>query len=150
MERKLWFLVGVLLCSGSSFSQTPIRDGGGGGDAHNCIERKVTQPPQTPGWPVIGLHNACSKEVLVYYCGTYDDLPNEWRCNGGGHKLGSGESTTWGDMDSLKFACTQPNSNRPDPSCSRWKMVWNAVYKESNQSPARPDVPKPPGAQSGR
>lgn len=155
MLGRFCLLTALVLSSSFLFAQGRVRDGSGGGEAHDCIERGVTPAtggaPGT-GWPVVALHNSCSKAVRVYYCGTVDNIPEQWRC--GQTQLDPGHSTTWAEMDTLKFACVQPgkgNNAPPDPSCSHWTMAWNAVYKDSNQNPTRPDgVPKPEPGGSAR
>jgi hypothetical protein len=158
-EMKVIFCTFCLLMySALAFAQGTIRDGSGGGDAHYCIRRGVTDSIKQGDairkapWPVVTLQNTCSEAVLVYFC-FKNDLPgDEWGCSIGS-ALEANQKTTWDLMDSHKLACVQPgggSSPQPDPSCSRWTLVWNAEYKASNKQPARPDVPKPQQAQSGR
>jgi|SRR5580700_2951116 hypothetical protein len=158
MEGRLWLLTAIILCSSLAFAQGQIRDGSGGGNAHYCIQRGVTDSIQRGDtihkapWPVVTLQNTCSEAVLVYFCYKNDLPDDEWGCGGPG-LFEANHKTTWEQMDELKLACVQPGSGsnpRPDPSCSGWTLVWNAEYKASNKQPARPDVPKPQHAQSGR
>jgi hypothetical protein len=147
----------LLLCSALGFAQETIRDGSGSGDAHYCIQRGVIDSIQQGDtirkapWPVVTLQNTCSQAVLVHFCFKNDLPDDEWGCGGAG--LEANQKTKWEQMDEYKLACVQPGGGsnpRPDPSCSRWTLVWNAEYKASNKQPARPDVPRAKQAHSGR
>jgi tetratricopeptide (TPR) repeat protein len=123
--------------------------GSSGVDAHDCVKRGIT-PYQVEGgyvpanpYPVVALQNTCAKAVSVYFCWLVDDLPgNEWGC--GVAKIEAGKSTGWMQMAEKKLACVdgRPPDERPDPGCSHFTVVWNAVYADSNQKASRPNVPK--------
>ena len=154
MRGLFYIFAGLLAFSTSGFAQGTVRDGGGGGGAHYCIQRGVTEGKP---WPVVALQNTCSEPVRVYFCFKNDLPDDEWSCNArgetGGGQFEANHRTTWNQMDELKLACVQPGGGstpRPDPSCSRWTLVWNAEYTASNREPSRPDVPKPQQAHSGR
>jgi hypothetical protein len=150
MLSKMCSFAVLTLCSGLLFAQVPVQDGSGGGEAHDCIVRTV-HPAMMNGSPLVALRNTCSKPVRVYYCGTVDGLREQWRCSEA--TLDSEATTSRSDMDTRKFNCVLPRrGDFPfDPTCSRWTLAWNAVYKDSNQTPTRPDgVPKPLSGGSAR
>jgi hypothetical protein len=115
-------------------------------DAHDCVMRGVT--PAHPGehWPVVALQNDCSKGIAVSFCWLVDDLPNNgWGCWEA--RIDAGKSTSHNEMDEAKMSCIEghyPGTVSPDPSCSHFKIVWNATYLDSGQRPQRPDVPRNP------
>jgi hypothetical protein len=114
-------------------------------DAHDCITRGVAMPgPGEGSWPVLALQNRCSKTVIVRFAGlageqTGGEWTHDFRL-----EIEAGKSTTHLKMSEYKFDCVQGQSSNvyPDPSCSRWQVVWTAVYKDSNQEPERPNVPR--------
>jgi hypothetical protein len=156
MYRLGCLVVGILMGSNFAVAQSQIRDGSGGGEAHYCIERGVSPDPNQGSnsrvcyWPTVALQNTCSRAVSVYFCGLTDIPGDQWGCYQ--LVLEAGKNTTWSQMDSLKLACIRGTTDecRIDPSCSNWTVVWNAVYKDSGQAPARPDVPKRTAPLSGR
>jgi serine protease Do len=115
-------------------------------DAHDCIRRGVTPAPSGEKWPVVALQDVCSKGITVSFCWLVDDLPdNGWGC--GGARIDAGKSTSYLEMDTWKMSCIEghyPGTVTPDPSCSHFKIVWNATYQESGQQPPRPNVPQNP------
>jgi len=117
--------------------------------AYDCVKRGVT--PGQP-WPVVALRNACSKAISVYFCWLSDDLPgDEWGC--GQAQIEAAKTTTHGEMDMWKMDCVEghyPGVSRPDPSCSHYKVIWNAVYQDSRQTPPRPNVPQRSTPQTAR
>jgi hypothetical protein len=100
--------------------------------------------PGEGNWPVVALQNRCSKTIIVRFAGfagaeTGDEWTVDFRV-----EIDPGKSTTHLKMDDYKFDCLQGQSPNvyPDPSCSGWKIVWTATYKDSNQEPPTPNVPR--------
>ena len=125
----------------SSLSSKSSADAPVAADAHDCVKRGVS--PGQP-WPVVALQNTCSKAISVYFCWLVDDLPgDEWGC--GQAQIEAGRTTTHGEMHDWKMDCVEghyPGVVSPDPSCAHFNIVWNAVYQDSHQTPARPNVPQ--------